>query len=188
MKILFAARLEPVKNPITFVQAGLQLTRHEFIIAGDGSLKRQCEILASGSKNITFLGWVGAETVDHLMKEADVFCQLDNIDNIWSSSLVAAMKNGKAVICTNTGYTGTYLKDNYHALLISPQKSSELISAIERLSNDPVLRYGLGENAQAFIRENLSTEKIVASIERLITCTVKDWKENHGRSEIERED
>jgi glycosyltransferase involved in cell wall biosynthesis len=176
LKILFAARLEAVKNPITFVEAGMQLPHHEFIVAGDGSLRKQCEVLASSSSNITFLGWVDAETVGRVMKEADVFCQLDNIDNIWSSSLVAAMKNKKAVICTNTGHTSIYLKDNYHVLLISPQKSSELVSAIERLSNDAELRHRLGENAQAFVHENLSTEKIVEEIECWITSTVKEWK------------
>jgi glycosyltransferase involved in cell wall biosynthesis len=184
LKILFAARLEAVKDPITFVKAGTQLPNHEFIVAGDGSLKKQCEILAYGSNNIELLGWVNAETVGRLMKEADVFCQLDNVDNIWSSSLVAAMKNNKAVICTNTGFTSKYLKDNYHVLLISPQKCSELVSAIERMSNDPELRHRLGENARAYVDENLSIEKIVEEIRCLITSTVKDWTEQQGEIEI----
>lgn len=177
MKILFAARLEAVKDPITFVKAGIQLPNHEFIVAGDGSLKKQCEILAQGSNNIKFLGWVNSETVGRLMKEADVFCQSDNVENIWSSSLVAAMKNKKAVICTNTGYTSKYLRDNYHVLLISPQRCSELVSAIERLSSDTELRNRLGENAQAFVRENLAIEKIVEEIRCWITSTVQDLKD-----------
>lgn len=184
MKILFAARFEAVKDPITFMKAGIQLPNHEFIVAGDGSLKKQCEILAYGSNNINFLGWVNAETVRRLMKEADVFCQLDNVENIWSSSLVAAMKNKKAVICTNTGYTSKYLKDNYHVLLISPQRSSELVSAIERLSNDTELRHRLGENAQAFVHENLSIEKVVEEIQYWITSTVQDWKEHQDEVKV----
>jgi len=174
LKILFAARLEAVKDPMTFVKAGIQLPDHEFTVAGDGSLKKQCEILVAGRKNIKFLGWVDAENIRHLMKEADVFCQSDNVENIWSSSLVAAMKNKKAVICTNTGYTSKYLKDNYHVLLISPQNCSELVRAIERLSDDIGLRHRLGENAQAYVQENLAIEKIVKEIRGWMTTTVQD--------------
>ncbi len=175
MKILFAARLEASKDPITFVKAGMQLPNHKFIVAGDGSLMKQCELLAHGSSNIKFLGWVNATTVSRLMKEADVFCQLDKVENIWSSSLVAALKNKKAVVCTNSGYTSKYLKDDYHVLLISPQSCSELVSAIERLSRDSELRYRLGENAQAFVRDHLSVEKITEEIRRLIINTVQEW-------------
>jgi glycosyltransferase involved in cell wall biosynthesis len=185
LKILFAARLEAVKDPITFVKAGIQLTNHEFIVAGDGSLKKQCEILAYGSNNVKFLGWVDAETVCRLMKEADVFCQSDNVENIWSSSLVAAMKNKMAVICTNTGYTSKYLEDNYHVLLISPQSCSELVGAIEKLSSDNELRYRLGENAQAFVRDNLSIEKVVKEIQRWITTTVQNWKDREKTKRME---
>lgn len=176
MKILFAARLEATKDPITFVQAGLQLPNHEFIVAGDGSLTKQCELLAQGSSSIKLLGWVDAAAVSRLMKEADVFCQLDKVENIWSSSLVAAMKNRKAVVCTNSGYTSRYLKDNYHVLFISPQSCSELVGAIERLASDAELRHRLGENAQAFVRDNLSIEKITKEIQCLITDTVQEWK------------
>lgn len=177
MKILFAARLEAVKNPITFVEAGMQLPNHEFTVAGDGSLRKQCELLASCSNNVKFLGWVNSEAIRRLMRETDIFCQLDNIENIWSSSLVAAMKNKKAIICTNVGYTNRYLKDNYHVLLISPRSCSELVGAIERLANSIDLRQRLGENAQIFVHENLSIEKIVKEIQDCVTATVHDWKE-----------
>ena len=181
MKILFAARLEAVKNPIMFVKAGVQLPDHEFIVAGDGSLRKQCEMLARGRKNIVFLGWVDTENMKRLMDETDVFCQLDSVENIWSSSLVAAMKNKKATICTNTGYTSKYLKDNYHVLLISQKEPSELVRAIERLSNDTELRRMLGVNAQALVNENLSTEKIVKEIRCWITATVQNRKEQQDK-------
>lgn len=177
LRILFAARLEAVKNPITFVKAGMQLPDHEFTVAGDGSLRKQCELLASGANNVKFLGWVNSDAIRRLMEETDVFCQLDNIENIWSSSLVAAMKNKKAIICTNVGYTSRYLKDNHHVLLISPRSCSELVGAIERLANSVELRRRLGENAQIFVHENLSVQKIVREIQDCITTTVQDWRE-----------
>jgi glycosyltransferase involved in cell wall biosynthesis len=181
MKVLFAGRLEAVKNPIMFVKAGIQLSDHEFIVAGDGSLRKRCKMLAQGKKNIVFLGWVDGETVKRLMIEADVFCQLDSVENIWSSSLVAAMKNKKAVICTNTGYTSKYLKNNCHAILISPQEDSQLVGAIERLSKDIRLRQMLGENAQILVNENLSTEKIVKQIQDLIANTVRSRRERQDK-------
>ena len=182
MKILFAGRLVDFKGPIIFIKAAQSLsqsmteTPHQFIVAGDGKLMKECRKLASGYSNINLLGWVKPETVNDLMDQSDVFCQLSPHENIWAATLISAMKHKKAIICTDVGYTGTYLTHNYNVLLIPPNDHVALAEAINKLANDSELRRKLGENAYSFVQENLSFEKITGEIRQLLAHTMEEWK------------
>ena len=174
MNILFAGRLVGFKDPVTFVKAARLLSQNmvesarQFVIAGDGELLEECRKLAFGYKNISILGWVKPEKVDDLMIQADIFCQLSPYENLWASTLISAMKHRKAIICTNVGYTDTYLAHKYHAFLIPPNNHVALADAIDVLANDSEMRRMLGENAYAFVQENLSVEKIADQIRQLL--------------------
>jgi len=183
MKILFVGRLVDFKGPIIFIKAAQFLSQntpenpHEFIVAGDGELMNECKKLASGYSNISLLGWVDQQTVNDLMDQADVFCQLSPYENIWAASLISAMKHKKAVICTDVGYTRTYLTHNYNVFLIPPNDHVALAEAIKKLANDSQLRHILGENARSFVRENLSVEKITGEIQQLLVQVVEQFRE-----------
>jgi len=174
MNILFAGRLVDFKDPLTFIRAVCTLNQStsrpdcQFAIAGDGELLEECRKLASGCGNILFLGWVKPEKVDVLMADADIFCQLSPFENLWASTLICAMKHRKAIICTDAGYTGSYLKHNYHVFLIPPRNHVALAEAIELLARNDDLRRSLGENAGNFAEENLSVERIAGQIRQLI--------------------
>lgn len=165
MNVLFAARLVPFKDPITFVKAAKLRPQDQFVLAGDGSLKTECLTIAPS--NLSILGWVNQQEALALIRDCDVFCQLSPTENIWSASLIQAMKNGKAIVCTDAGYTRTYLQDRVHALLIKPHKEVELALALADLENKS-FRERLGENAYKFVAENLSFEKISSEISNLI--------------------
>ena len=174
MNILFAGRLVGFKDPVTFVKAARLLSQnmidptHQFVIAGDGEMLEACRKLAFGYENISILGWVKPEKVDDLMIHADIFCQLSPYENLWASTLISAMKHKKAIICTNVGYTGTYLTHKYHAFLIPPNNHVALAEVIGILANDNEMRRMLGENAYTFVQENLSVEKIANQIRQLL--------------------
>lgn len=174
MNILFAGRLVDFKDPVTFVKAARLLSQnmvepaYHFVIAGDGDLLEECRKLALGYKNISILGWVKPEKVDELMIQADIFCQLSPYENLWASTLISAMKHKKAIICTAVGCTSTYLTHKYHAFLIPPSNHVALAEAIGVVANDSEIRRMLGENAYAFVQENLSMEKIANQIRQLL--------------------
>ena len=179
MNILFAGRLVDFKDPVTFVKAARVLSQnviepaHQFVIAGDGELSDECRRLAFGCKNISILGWVKPEKVDDLMIHADIFCQLSPYENLWASTLISAMKHKKAIICTNVGYTGTYLTHKYHVFLIPPKNHVALVEAIDILANDNKMRRVLGENAYVFVQESLSVEKIANKIRHLLSQSLR---------------
>jgi glycosyltransferase involved in cell wall biosynthesis len=78
------------------------------------------------------------------------------------------MKNKKAIIVTNSGFTSRYLKDRYHAILIPPRDPNQLASSVIQLSKDTNLRSFIGENAYRFFQEHLSLQKISEEILNLI--------------------
>ena len=174
MNILFAGRLVDFKDPVTFVKAAVMLSensfeqRHQFTIAGDGELSEECRKIAGGHENISFLGWVQPEIVEDLMIRADIFCQLSPYENLWASTLMSAMKHKRAIICTDSGYTNTCLKHGYHAYLIPPKNHIALAEAIKVLAKNGEMRRMLGENAHAFVQENLSLDKIAGQIRHLL--------------------
>lgn len=180
MNILFAGRLVAFKDPLTFVRAACLFNQNtttptsHFLIAGDGELLKECIRIASGSKNIRFLGWVKPEKVDSLMNDADIFCQLSPYENLWASTLICAMKHRKAIICTDAGYTGAYLMHKVHAFLIPPKNDVALAEAINILVNDDELRRMLGENAYTYVQENLIVEKIAGQIRLLISQAIAE--------------
>jgi glycosyltransferase involved in cell wall biosynthesis len=176
---LFVGRLVDFKDPVTFVKAARLLGQnmiepaHQFVIAGDGRLLEECRKLAFGYENISILGWVKPEEVNDLMSRADIFCQLSPYENIWASTLISAMKHKKAIICTNVGYTDTYLTHKYHVFLIPPNNHVALAEAINNLANDNELRCMLGKNAYSFVQENLSVEKIADQIRQLLIQSLR---------------
>jgi glycosyltransferase involved in cell wall biosynthesis len=174
MNVLFVGRLVDFKDPVTFVKAARLLSQstieptYQFVIAGDGGLLEECRKLAFGYENISILGWVKPEKANDLMSRADIFCQLSPYENIWATTLISAMKQRKAIICTNVGHTGTYLTHKYNVFLIPPNNHVALAEAINVLANDEELRRVLGENAHSFVQENLSIEKITDQIRQLL--------------------
>ena len=190
MKILFVGRLVAFKDPLTFVKAAISLSKnmkgptHQFVIAGDGELLEECRKLAFGFKNISILGWVKPEKVGDLMASADIFCQLSPFENLWASTLISAMKHKKAIICTNVGYTSRYLMHKHHVFLIPPNDQVALAEAIDILANDDEMRRMLGENAYAFVQENLSIEKITGQIRQLLSQSLHQRSAKRGRASV----
>jgi glycosyltransferase involved in cell wall biosynthesis len=184
LKILFVGRLVDFKDPIAFIKAARLLssnspeTIHQFTIAGDGELMKECQELARGYDNIHLLGWVKQEIVNDLMDQSDVFCQLSPYENIWAATLISALKHRKAVICTNVGYTSNFLKHGYHVILVPPRDPAALAEAITKLANDSKLRRVLGENAYSFVKEILGVDRIADEIHDLLIRTVEQWKQS----------
>lgn len=163
MKILFAGRLDPFKDPLTFIKAAKHLPQHAFIIAGDGKLIGDCHREASGLRNITFYPWLLKNDLRKLRVDSDVFCQLSPVENIWAGSLIEAMKSKLPVVCTDAGYTRRFLEDGFHVLLIPPNNVQALVHAVSRLEAK-VLRDFLAKNAYNYVVSNLSIGKIAAQV------------------------
>jgi glycosyltransferase involved in cell wall biosynthesis len=170
-KVLFVGRLCEWKDPLLFIKAAKLLTyfssEAEFIVAGDGILAAECKKLAASCENIHLLGWVSEKEVSKLMQEADIFCQLSPYENIWASTLVNALKHGKAIVCTDTKFTRKLLSDNVNCVFVASD-ASELARKLKVLIENKDYREFLGCNAKRFYDDNLEPKKIVAAFFKLL--------------------
>jgi len=163
MKILFVGRLDTFKGVLTFVEAARLCPQDEFIICGDGPLKMEVLNRRSTLSNLQFLSWVSQQKVNKLMMEADIFCQLSPVENIWAASLIRAMKYEKAIICTDVGWTNRFLNEET-VVLIPPQDPQALATAIKFTLKNSDVRKQFGKNAAEYVKENLLVDKIAKEV------------------------
>lgn len=170
MRIFYAARLIPLKDPASIVYAAHYFPNDKFVVAGDGSeLER---LKSEAGVNVKFLGWVSQKRIIEEMEKADVFCQLCKVENIWSSSLVCALKHGKAIICSDAGLSRRFLESGIHVLFVPVGNHVRLADALEKLHNKK-LRGFLGENAKRFYLENLDVDVSARYIKGLMEVAVR---------------
>ena len=84
------------------------------------------------------------------------------------STIVAAMHLGKAIACTDSSGVYDYLFPERTGLLVPSGDPSAWLHAIERLTDDKMLRHQLGAEAQAFARRNCSEDAAVTYLRRYL--------------------
>jgi glycosyltransferase involved in cell wall biosynthesis len=103
-KVLFLGRLTSQKGPAHFIAAAYKILQRkkniEFIIAGDGDLKksliRQVKALKMNSK-VKFVGFLPHTKIDEAYKMADVYV-MPSVCEPFGISPLEAMKNGTPVV------------------------------------------------------------------------------------------
>ncbi|MFW5754271.1 MAG: glycosyltransferase family 4 protein [Marinilabiliaceae bacterium] len=161
-KVVFMARIEPLKNPLMFVEAVAALKNEElpagafFFMAGDGHLLSpiQEEVRDRGLHNIFFTGphsrpW-------ELLRNASIFVSLQAAENYPSQSLMEAMACGCAIMATDVGETRRLVTEQ-EGLLVDPSVP-EVAMAIKKLLGNPALCEKLGKNARKKIRNEHTIE------------------------------
>lgn len=82
-------------------------------------------------------------------------------------SLMEAMASGLCVIGTDVGGIKSLIRDGYTGLLVRPKDTEQLSRAILELLGDEQKRKYLGQNAQTFISQNFSLEKMIRETEEV---------------------
>ena len=137
----------------------------KFIIVGDGDyleemrtkLKTQIE-----RKQVFLLG--SRDDIQHILNDCDIFI-LPTLHETLSLALLEASVEGLALIASNTGGVPEIVENNYNGLLVPPGSMIDLVNAIDKLTNDNILRNQLGENAQTKIKQYFSNKKIEKQID-----------------------
>lgn len=168
--ISFIARLDTFKDPVTLIKSVPSVMNKnssiQFVIAGDGPLFSEVTSEVSkiaNKKRIKILGMI--DNPDTLLGISTVFVALSRIENIWSTSLVEAMKTGIACIVTKSGTTEMYLTHMENAYLIDPNSPDQLADAILFLIDNPNFREQIAEGGKKLISKTfLSEEKIAEKI------------------------
>ncbi len=157
--VVFVGRLSEFKDPITLVHAApnvlAEIPMARFLIVGDGPLRPDLE------KSIDDLDLQDAVTVTghrsdvlEILGLATVFVAISPITNLWSTTLIEAMRAGIPCVVSDAGGAAAVLAHRQHALLVPPQSPPRLAEAIVELLSDPELRLRIARTATAFLKQD----------------------------------
>ena len=166
-KVLYLGSLHPWKGVETLVQAAVDLPQAKIQIAG-GTSARIAELhnLANAldvADRIEFLGPVAPAERFHIIGAARV-CVLPltatSIATRYTSplKLFEYMAMGRAIVAADTPAIREVLTNERDALLVLPEDSCALASAIARLLAEPDMAQQLGAEAQRHVAERYSWE------------------------------
>jgi glycosyltransferase involved in cell wall biosynthesis len=165
------ARLSDVKGHIYLIQAmKMVLTRLpnvQLLIVGEGRMKEALVKLTKESgieKNVFFIPEVCDTT--EVLSIMDLFV-MPSLKEGLGLSLMEAMASGLAVVASDVGGIRNLIQDGYNGLLVKPADINALSLAILEILQHPERAESLGRQAQLFISQNFSQEKMVSQTERV---------------------
>ncbi len=164
------ARLSDVKGHIYLIEAMKlvleKIPDTQLLIVGDGRMKEELSMLSKRlgiEENVFFMPSV-SDTRD-VLSVMDLFV-MPSLKEGLGLALMEAMAYGLAVIGSDVGGITNLIKDNYNGVLVKPADSQAIAYAILGLLQDPQKREVLGKQAQIFINQNFSQEKMCLETER----------------------
>jgi glycosyltransferase involved in cell wall biosynthesis len=149
--VMFVGRFVPGKGVKELIDAFADLsTEAALYLVGEGPLRNELEQLVTEHEledDVTFMGTVPHEEIQHYFTACDVFC-LPSYYESFGLVNIEAMACGRPVVTSGLEPIEEYVVDGANGILVSPGDNSALVSALERLVESPELRRKLGENAR----------------------------------------
>lgn len=145
LRLVAVGRLSPEKGLDVLVEAvrGLPV---ELEIAGTGPEDARLRALAG--ENVTFLGWVGRDTLPDLYANADVAVMPSRSDP-WGLVLNEASLAGLPLVSTTAaGAAWDVIEDGVNGFRVPPGDVGALRTAIERLAGDDAFRRAAGARSR----------------------------------------
>lgn len=172
IKVLHLGRLVDFKSPDRTIKA-FEIARSrgmhgQLIIAGDGPLRVNCELLKTRSHykdSIHILGAVTADYAKELLYDADIYTQhnikgeISQQSECFGVSVIEAMAVGLPIVGTRSGGINETVVDGETGILVAPGDVEGQAEAIYRLANDTNLRQKLGLAGQKRVSDNFSMEQ-----------------------------
>ena len=149
---LFAGRLEPVKNPLLFLNSALDILQRNscpearFFLVGSGSMYRSVQAKTGTDPRIVICQSISREQLQRYFAEAYVFVLPSEVEG-FPLTILEAAQQGVPAIGSDTGGIKDALHHGKTGLLFHNGSCDALIAAIERLYHDEPLRNRLGKAA-----------------------------------------
>jgi glycosyltransferase involved in cell wall biosynthesis len=140
-----------------------------FVFAGDGEMRGELErnVAERGlQKNFSFLG--RRSDIPEILACCDIAVLPSKAEGL-PNAVLEYMSAGLATIASNVGGNVEIVIDRETGLLVPPQDSAALASAILQLLRDEELRLALARNGRQFVRERFSFERLIAETDQMYT-------------------
>jgi glycosyltransferase involved in cell wall biosynthesis len=127
-------------------------SRIHVVMAGNGSLNElQARVQRAGlQSNVEVLSWINTIDRDALLARADAFLLPSYAEGL-PMSLLEAMANGLAPICTPVGSIPEFVRDGVNGLLVPVGDTDKLAAAIEHVVRNPDARLRMARIARATV-------------------------------------
>lgn len=170
--ILSVGRLVYYKGFEYLIEAMRNVNNAKLIIVGSGPLRKKLnkQIIDSNlSDRVEIIPELDRESLNSLFKMCDLFV-LPSIRKSETFGIVQieAMACGKPVICTEIGTGTTFInQDGVTGLVVPPEDSQALSTAINKILNNDSLRNFFSENAKQRALSEFNDHKMVSRVYEL---------------------
>lgn len=178
ISLLFVGRLVYYKGIEYLLEAMKLIPDATLTIIGSGKLKNKIiaqinELKLNGRAVV--IPEIDEETLHSYYKSCDILI-LPSIEKSETYGIVQieAMACGKPIICTELGTGTTFInQNNITGLVVPPRDSKALSDAINKLSNDKILRLELGSHAKIRALEEFKSDTMVERVYQLYRDLLK---------------
>lgn len=123
---------------------------------------------------LEFTGSLSYDQIPLHLAETDI-CIFPSLWENFPNVCLEAMSAGRAVIGSKNGGMADMLGNDEHGLLVDPYKPESIVSAIEKLIENPELRIQLGQSAREKVLREYSYERIGALTEEIYSMIIDKW-------------
>lgn len=159
---LFVGRISPQKGLAWLLKSlpKVNVPIHLDVV-GHGDQESDLRLLAKNlgvDSYVNFHGWINFDQIEKLISSARALV----FPSVWHepAGLVAleAMSHSKAVIASNVGGIPEMVFHNKNGILVEPNNTQELASAIELIASDELLAQKLGQEGKTLVYKKFSLE------------------------------
>lgn len=171
--IAMVATLRSWKGHRFMIEALREFPEIKLVIAGDGPQRQSLGELADRygvAKQIIFTGYLADPRP--VLQAADCFIQPSTGNEGVSQSLLQAMAMELPVVVSDIGGLNQAVKNEFSGLLVAPGSVKQLVSAINLIKNDSVLRKRLGQNARKTVLSKHSLEQMWSRMNSLYKLVI----------------
>jgi glycosyltransferase involved in cell wall biosynthesis len=186
--VLLLARLEPQKDPRTFLQAAAMVAEAvpavSFLVVGGGSLegelRREAEALGLGDR-IVFTG--PRRDVARLLAACDVSV-ISSVKEGMSNTIMESMAAGRPMVATRVGGNAELIEPGETGFLVRARDAMGIATAVQRILEDSSLAKAMGSQAKARIAQRFSVDAMVRATQALYDEVTVTYR-NARRAEAE---
>lgn len=174
------ARLAPIKDHRTLLEAMALVPQAHLAVLGDGELRTELEALAErlGIDGRThFLGW--CTEVSRALADLDVVV-LTSRNEGTPMSLIEAGAAGRPVVATDVGGVRRVVLDGRTGLLVPTADPGAVAAAVRSLLADPAMRARLGAEARTHVSAEFGLQPFLDRMAQIYDSLLQDTRRRSG--------
>jgi glycosyltransferase involved in cell wall biosynthesis len=166
-QICFAGRLAAEKNVDQIIAAARDFPELDFVIGGDGPLRKSLEASAADLPNVRFTGWLSREALVELLDASSLLLLPSKLETFGSVALEAMARGRPALVAANAGIHDW---PQLEAGLFKLEPGTALTDALRGLCQLPAEAWQNKAVAARQAAEQLNDETITQWTEVLARC------------------